>query len=82
MKNKGISTLGVAIAAVVNTNPYENLPIIAGQCGRRVYELVEEASKADKELDILHECITELYNIDTAAPIIKKYLNKIDKIQP
>jgi len=35
----------------------------------------------DKELDILHEAITELYNLDENVPIIKAALAKIDEIQ-
>ena len=52
----------------------------------QMYDLViaaiEEMNKIqDKELDILHNCITELYNIDSNLPIIKSALDKIKNIQ-
>lgn len=77
-----MSKLQETIISVTSTNPYENLPIIAGKCGQNVFKLVAEAEKADKELDILHECIMDLYNLDAALPTIKKYLDKIDKLKP
>lgn len=39
-----------------------------------------EFKKMDKELDLVHECLAELYSIDAAVPIIKKYLAKIEKL--
>lgn len=41
----------------------------------------EVADPLDKELDLVHTTLTELYNIDAAAPIIKKCLDKIEKLQ-
>ena len=47
-----------------------------------VKELEAKIKRLNKELDIAHDCITELYNgHDSNVPIIKKYLNKIDKIK-
>lgn len=43
--------------------------------------LPSKVLKMDKELDLVHACLTELYEIDKAAPIIKKCLDKIEKLQ-
>ena len=34
----------------------------------------------NKELDIVHKALTELYSIEVAVPIIRDTLNKIDKL--
>lgn len=41
----------------------------------------KEAQKMDKELDIVHKCLTELYNNDDdrIGETIRKYLDKIEK---
>ena len=39
----------------------------------------EKIKNMDKELDIVHECLTELYEYDNIYPIIKKCLNRIEK---
>lgn len=46
-----------------------------------IKELEAKLKRMNKELDIVHDCITELYNgHDSNVPIIKKYLGKIDKL--
>jgi hypothetical protein len=42
-------------------------------------DAVNLAIKFDKELDILHNCITDLYNIDENIERIKKCLDDIEK---
>ena len=41
--------------------------------------LKEEKEKYDKELDIVHECLTELYEYDLVYPIVIKCLDRIEK---
>ncbi len=65
-----------------NTRSYENLKEILGKdLGTNIYKLIEEADKADHELNILHDCITELYEIDMAEQTIKNTLDKIALLQ-
>jgi hypothetical protein len=69
------------IAKIRNTRDYENLKERLGkELGRLIYQLVDEAEKADKELDIVHGCITELYNIELNIPRIKKALSDIEQL--
>lgn len=69
------------IAKIVNTRDYENLKERLGkELGTLIYQLVDEADKADKELDIVHRCITELYNFDLNVPIIKQALSDIEQL--
>jgi len=37
----------------------------------------EQAKRMDKELDIVHECLTELYNVELVEPKIKQCLDRI-----
>lgn len=46
--------------------------------GRKVFAL--RVRRMDRELDIVHEALTELYNIDAAVPIIKSALARIDAL--
>lgn len=74
--------LSIILADIGNTNPVENLSEILGKnLGRKLYELMEVAAIADKELDLVHNCLTELYNIDAAVPVIKECLNKIKALK-
>lgn len=74
------SDLWKAIAKARNTRDYENLKDRLGKdLGKALLTVVKEAERADKELDLVHRCITELYNIDQAVPIIQKYLKKIEE---
>ena len=76
----GIS-LKKLIAKTRNTKGYENLKEILGkELGTLLYKIVDEADKADKELDIVHSCLTELYNADINYERIKKCLNEIDRL--
>ena len=71
--------LNELIAKIRNTRDYENLKERLGkELGTLLYQLVDEADKADKELDIVHGCITELYNIELNVPMIKKALDDIE----
>lgn len=73
-------TLKKLIAKAVNTSPIENLNSILGKdLGELLYKIIDEAKKADKELEIVHEALTELYEIDSAYPIVKATLDKIKK---
>ena len=67
------------IAKSRNTRGYENLKEILGkELGTLLYKLVDEADKADKELNIVHECLAELYNSDINTDRIKKALGDIE----
>lgn len=68
------------LAKIKNTRDYENLRNRMGELGPLLRKLVDEADRADKELDILHNCITELYEIDLVYPIIKKALKEIEQL--
>lgn len=41
---------------------------------------VDLVIKFDKELDIVHNCLAELYNVDENVERIKQCLNDIEKI--
>ena len=47
-----------------------------------ILHLTEENKRMDKELDIVHEALTEIYNMEVAEPIVKKCLNRIDELKP
>jgi hypothetical protein len=73
--------LNEVIAKTRNTRGYENLKEVLGkELGTLLYKLVDEAEKADKELDIVHACITELYDFELNIPKIKKALNDIAEL--
>ena len=68
------------ITKIKNTRNYENIKEWLGkELGILLYQLVDEADKADKEHDILHGCITELYDIELNVPRIKRGLSDIEK---
>jgi len=70
------------IAKIINTRDYENLKERLGkELGVLIYQLVDEADKADKELDIVHGCLTKLYNIESNTQIIKSTLDEIERIE-
>ncbi len=69
------------IAKIRNTRDYENLKERLGkELGTLIYQLVDEADKADKELDIVHGCITELYDVELNISRIKKALSDIEQL--
>lgn len=69
------------IQKLVNTKDYENLREILGEeLGDLIYQLVDESERADKELNIVHSCITDLYNIDANTDRIKEALREVEKI--
>ena len=69
------------IVKIRNTRDYENLKERLGkELGTLIYQLVDEADKADRELDIVHGCITELYDFDLNLPIIKQALSDIEHL--
>lgn len=45
--------------------------------------LISNNRRMNKELKIVHECLTELYNDDDIriSKVIKKYLNKIKRLK-
>jgi chaperonin cofactor prefoldin len=72
---------GELIARIRHARCYENLAeYLPSQLGADLYLLVAEADKMDKELDLVHKAITELYELDGNAPIIKDVLDKIKLI--
>jgi len=81
MATKKQKSLSVLIAEVRNTNHYENLKGSHSDLDKKLHNIVNEAEKVNKELDLVHQCLTELYNIDKAVPIIQKTLGKIQELQ-
>lgn len=76
-----MSDLKKLIARIKNTRGYENLTEVLGKdLGNSLYSLVKESELADKELELTHKCITELYEVDKAVPVIQKYLKKIESL--
>lgn len=70
------------IAQIMNTRDIENITQILGATlGGRIKKLIHEAERADKELDILHEGLTELYNYEKVNHIVKITLDKIKNIE-
>ena len=70
------------ISKLRKTKDYENLKEICGnKLGTLLYQVVDAATNADKELNIVHGCITELYNNEQNIPIIKQALSDIEKIK-
>lgn len=49
---------------------------------RELEEAKTVVGQYDKELDIVHQCLTELYNYDNITPIIQKCLKEIEKLNP
>ena len=69
------------INKIQNQKQFEYLKEILGnKFGSLIYNLVIAADKADKELDIVHSCITELYDIEVNSKQIKTTLKKIDNL--
>lgn len=42
---------------------------------------VAEVKRMDAELDIVHEALTELYNIDACVPAIRNALDRIEALR-
>ena len=69
------------IAQIQGTRDFENLSDRLGSTlGGRMKKLIREAEIADKELDIVHEVLTELYNYDNVRHIVTSALDKIKNI--
>lgn len=65
-----------------DTHDYENLKEILGiKLGGRLYRVIKDADDMDRELHIVHKCLTELYNYhdNKVGDIVKKYLDIIEK---
>lgn len=67
------------IKDVRNTKDIENLSKILPTLGPKIIMLIEMADKADKELTIVHECLTDIYGDETSTRI-RKALNKIENL--
>lgn len=75
------SDLRNAIDKLLDTKPIENIGHICGaEFLFAIQELIKEASRADKELDVVHKCITALYEKDANVPKIKSTLREIERI--
>lgn len=68
---------------VANLSGIENINVLVGKPGAKVFrQFMEEAEAADKELDLVHSCLTELYSgPDSNVPVIKECLDKIKNIR-
>lgn len=53
---------------------------VTNETGKSPRQLADENRDMDKELDIVHGCLTELYNFDVSLPIVKACLDKIEAI--
>ena len=69
------------IKQLENTHDYENLKDRFGALGKRLYQVVQDAKKMNRELDIIHKCLTELYNYpdNKVGDIVRKYLDIVEK---
>jgi hypothetical protein len=73
------------IATTVNTRGYENLERVLGkELGNSIRELVDAATRADKELDVMHELVQDLdnftYSQKDRLERMRKAFRKINKI--
>lgn len=69
------------IERIRNTRDIENLKERLGkELGSYLYQLIDRTEKADKELNIIHECITDLYQNDSNIPRIRKALDDINHL--
>ena len=74
-------TLEQTIAKIRNLHDFENLKERLGkELGQTIYDLINEAERADKELTIVHNCLTELYNLDANAKLIKSTLDEVESL--
>ena len=64
------------IAKIRNTNHFENIKN-GTDLERLLYKLVNEAEKADKELDTVHQCLTEIYNISNEIEVLNIIRNML-----
>lgn len=65
---------------VGNVRGFENLKEYLGvELGSALYALRNKADLMNKELDIVHGLLTELYNYDNVLLLVKKTLKKIKK---
>lgn len=76
------SSLAKTIDTLFTLKDSENFKEILGKnLGGAVLSVIYQAKLADKELSILHDAMTELYNNDYANPIVKEALAKIEKLR-
>jgi hypothetical protein len=71
--------LRTILAEMVNTKPYESVRSILGpDLGRLIHMLVAAAGRADRELDIVHECLRELYDANPGR--VKRALDEVEAL--
>lgn len=76
------SSLAKTIGTLFAIRNSENIKEILGkELGGAVLSVIYQATLADKELNVLHKAMTELYNNDSANPIVKEALDKIEKLR-
>lgn len=69
------------IAKVRNLHDFENLKERLGkELGQAIYNLIDMSEKADKELTIVHNCLTDLYNYDVNVKRIKETLDDVQSL--
>jgi len=74
-------TLEETISKVRNLRDFENLKEILGkELGQTIYDLINKAERVDKELTVVHNCLTELYNFDVNIELIKSTLDEIESM--
>lgn len=76
-------TLSEIIVNIRISRGYENLKEILGKdLGSLIYNLIDKADESDRELEIVHQCITTLYNIsDENSDPINNCLNQIQELK-
>lgn len=76
-------TLSEIIVNIRISRGYENLKEILGKdLGSLIYNLIDKADESDRELEIVHQCITTLYNIaDENSEPINNCLNQIQELK-
>jgi hypothetical protein len=56
--------------------------ILGKKLGANIYTIIDRLELAEKELDIVHKTLTDLYNLnDTTVPLIQKCLRKLKKLE-
>lgn len=76
-----MSAVTELIARIRNTKPIENLSAIVGEeLGLLLKTMIDEAELMDKELNLVHQCIADLMDVDGTLPRINKCLEQIKEL--
>lgn len=69
------------INRVKRTAGYDDLERTVGkELSNLLYQVVDEAERMDKELQEVHECLTDLYEVDGTRERIQKTLDRLESL--